>query len=528
MTAVSHPEPATLGVPKTALISERVGVALLAVFVCTVALLTVTPWPVGAFQDDATYTVLAKSLAEGHGFRMLNLPGEPNATHFPPGYPLVLAALWKLSPRFPENIVLFKFANAFFLAAAAVGAYWFTRRRFGAGQGTATALALVGTLSIVVILITGVIMSEPLFMAVLFPALLWSERAVESGKWRDAALAGVLLGVLTLVRTIGVFAIPAVGLVLLLRRQWLSIVALGVGSALFVGPWQLWVGAHQHEIAPVMVGKFGSYGQWLVDGYRAGGVDFALGVIQKNAAELYGMLSYGFMPVQTAWPRVIVMAAMVGFAILGTKRFYRSAPASLVFLGLYTLVVMLWPFEPSRFLLAVWPMWPLLLGCGVLAAWEATAGPQMRLVGRPVVAILALAVAGGWGYYNSVGYTRKWWVTAQRDAGERAKPIVEWAARYTSPTDVLSTEDDLIVYLYAGRKAVPTSTFTALQRLTPLTDAQDVQVVREIFAAYNPRWFIVGSQQGDRTARALMADSAEGMRYVGRTPHVQIFQRTLP
>ncbi len=528
MTAVSHPEGVVASTPRVGLVSERVGIALLAVMVCTVALLTVTPWPVGAFQDDATYVVLAKSLAEGHGFRMLNLPGEPNATHFPPGYPLVLALLWKVAPSFPDNIVLFKFANAFFLAAAAVGAYLFARKRFGASAGSAAAVAIAGTLSIVVILVTGVIMSEPLFLALLFPALLWSERSVESGKWQDAAVAGALLGVLTLVRTLGVFAIPALGLVLLARRRWTSLLIMGATASVFVLPWQLWVAAHQQEIAPVLVGKFGSYGAWLVEGYRTGGVDFALGVVRRNASELHGMVSYGFMPVQAAWPRMVVMTALLGFMVLGTQRFYRSAPASLVFLGVYTLVIMLWPFEPARFLLAVWPMWPLLVGCGVVAAWRLLSGRLARGLGRPMVIGLVLAIVGGWGWYNAVGYSRKWWVSVQRDAGERAKPIVEWAARYTAPTDVLSTEDDLIVYLYSGRKAVPTSTFTARQRLTALTDAEDVEVVRQIFTAYHPRWFIVGSKQGDRTARALMADAREGLRYVGRTPHVQIFQRTHP
>ena len=88
-----------------------------------VALATVTPWPVGVYQDDAIYVVLAKALASGDGFRMINMPGAPHATHFPPAYPLLLAALWKLYPSFPDNIVLFKFANTLFLAATAYGTY---------------------------------------------------------------------------------------------------------------------------------------------------------------------------------------------------------------------------------------------------------------------------------------------------------------------------------------------------------------------------------------------------------------------
>ena len=509
---------------------DRMIHVVLPVVVALVAILTITPWPVGAFQDDAMYTVLAKSLAEGRGFRFLNLPGEPNATHFPPGYPLVLALVWRLWPSFPDNIVAFKFLNAFFLGAAASGAYVFARRRFATPVPGALAIALIGTLSIVVLLVTGVVMSEPMFLAMLFPSLLAAERAVDTGKGRDALVAGLWLGALSMVRTLGVFAVPALGLILLFRRQLGAAVAAGLGAALFLVPWQLWVGAHQAEIAPVLVGKFGSYGSWLVDGYREGGVEFAQRVLLKNVDELVGMLSYYFLPVQALWPRAVVLGAVLGFALLGTGRFRRNAPVTLGFLALYTVVIMLWPFEPARFTLALWPLWPLLVGCGVLAAWRLLQGAAapVRLAGQVVVVLLVAAFVGGSVRYNWTGYTRKWWVTAQRDAGKRAKPIVEWAARYTDSTTVLSTEDDLIVYLYANRKSVPTSTFLPSQRVRNLTDPEDVQVVRDIFTSYQPSWFLIGSQQGFRTAGTLAAGPNPLLRYVGRTPDVLIYQRQTP
>ncbi|MCC6319636.1 MAG: glycosyltransferase family 39 protein [Gemmatimonadaceae bacterium] len=511
--------------------SEKLTMVLLAVLVLGVAILTVTPWPVGAFQDDAMYTVLAKSLAEGKGYRFLNLPGEPNATHFPPGYPLLLAGLWKLWPSFPDNIVLFKFVNAGLLAAAALGAFRYARQRFAAPVTVAAAVAIIGTLSIVVLLVTGVVMSEPMFLALLFPTLLRAERAAETGRARDAAVAGALLGALALVRTIGVFAVPAAGLVMLWRRRWAGALTLGAVALAVLTPWQLWVGAHQHEVAPVLVGKFGSYGGWLVEGYRLGGAEFALAVLRRNATELEAMLSYYFLPVVARWPRAVVMAIVLSFALLGMKRFLRVAPVSLLFLVFYTLVIMAWPFEPARFVLAVWPLWPLLVGSGVLAVWHSAARLPAGPVSTGAIVALALAVAafvGGSGWYNAMGYSRKWWVSVQRDAGKRARPIVEWAARYTDSTDVLSTEDDLIVYLYAHRKAVPTSTFRPAQRLAPLTDAQDATVAREIFAAYRPAWFIVGSQQGVRTASTLASGPDSMLTFVGRTPDVLIYQRTTP
>ena len=279
---------------------------VLGAVVCLVGILTVTPWPVGAFQDDAIYTVLAKSLATGEGFRMINLPGSPNATHYPPGYPLVLAALWKLWPSFPDNIVLFKFANTVFLALAAVGTYRFGRERWRLTTLQASITALVGTISIVVLLLTGVVLSEPLFMAILMPALLLSERAAESGDVKTAIIAGLLLGALSMVRTLGAFAVPVACLILLVRGHWRAMFALGITAALFLVPWQLWVGAHQGEIPAPLVGKYGSYGAWLVDGYARGGWTFARDVVLRNAQDLDSTVSFMLFPVLARWPRGIV------------------------------------------------------------------------------------------------------------------------------------------------------------------------------------------------------------------------------
>jgi hypothetical protein len=212
--------------------------------VTLVAIATITPWPVGAFQDDAIYTVLAKALATGEGYRLINLPGSPHATHYPPGYPLVLAGLWRIWPSFPDNIVLFKFANAVFLGLASLGVYALARRRLAWPPLAAAALALAGTLSIVVLLVTGVILSEPLFMALLFPALLLTESAVERPRAGRALRAGFLVGAVSLVRTIGGVALPAALLALLVRRRVRDGAAFAVGAGLLLCPWQLGVNAY--------------------------------------------------------------------------------------------------------------------------------------------------------------------------------------------------------------------------------------------------------------------------------------------
>jgi hypothetical protein len=104
---------------------------LLSLAAALAVVLAIGPQPVGVFQDDGAYVILARSLAQGEGFRFSNIPGEPVATHYPPLYPVLLAALWKLSPAFPANVTLFKFVNAALLGAAAAGAFYFARRTLG-------------------------------------------------------------------------------------------------------------------------------------------------------------------------------------------------------------------------------------------------------------------------------------------------------------------------------------------------------------------------------------------------------------
>lgn len=499
-------------------------VALLAI-VAVVAVATITPWPVGAFQDDAIYTVLAKSLAEGNGFRFINLPGEPNATHFPPGYPVFLAVLWKVWPDFPDNIVIFKFANAAFLGVAACGSYKFSRQNFGTPIWLSVVVAVVGTLSIVVLLVTGVVMSEPMFLALLFPTLLAGERAARDGRASQAAIAGAMCGTLGLVRTIGAAALPALLVTLLWRRRWRSAIAAAAAGALFLLPWQIWVGLHASEVASSLSGKYGSYSGWALEGYRDGGIEFAIAVFKKNLRDIAGMLGAYFVPVSRTAPQLLGAAVFASVAFYGTKRYHRNAPVSLLFLGLYMLIVMFWPFEPARFLLAVWPLLPLLVGCGAVALWNVNLEKGPQLAWRSVLAGALLVLIGGSAYYNYYGFRNRWWAAVQRDAGIRAKPTVEWAARYTKRSDILSTEDDLIVYLYTDRKALPTTPYHSIEYTRPVNDDQMMKGVLGLFDDYDPDWYIVGSAKGVQTADALALQPYSMLRYTGRTQYVAMYQR---
>lgn len=512
----------------TAIRLDRVVPLALAAIVALVAVLTVTPWPVGAFQDDAIYTILARALATGEGYRMINLPGDPHATHYPPGYPFFLSLLWRLAPNFPDNIVLFKFANAGWLAVAALGASAYARSRLGWAIVPSALAAAAGTLAIVVLLVTGVVLSEPMFMALLFPALLASERAADTGSVRTAALAGLLCGILALVRTLGAIVIPAALILLVWRRHWRAAATLALVAMACLVPWQLWLNAWQHEIPPVLMGKYGSYGPWLAEGLRDGGSAFVREVIIANVQSLDQFLNFAFMPVRAVWPRGVAFVTVCALGVLGAGTLVRRAPVSAWFLAGYMAVILAWPFEPNRFVLALWPLLTLTWLSGILMIWRWRPGLRFGRAVRVLALVLAVAVSTGFVAYNARGYGNQWWASVQRDSGRRAKPIVEWVAAATAPGDVLMTDDDLMVYLYTGRRGMPTSTFLPRDRVRPPTDADNIAAVRAMIAAYAPRYYITTSAPGQRAAEALAQGPAPLLRRYRVIPNAFVYERIEP
>jgi hypothetical protein len=203
---------------------------------------------------------------------------------------------------------------------------------------------------------------------------------------------------------------------------------------------------------------------------------------------------------------------------------WRRIPVTILFLLGYGAVILVWPFEPTRFALVWWPVLASLFVAGVRRVWTWRPAAPSLVGARVATLVAAVVVTTGYGAYNLRGVRQKWWVNIQSDAGTRAKPIAEWVARATRPEDVVISDHDLIVYLYTGRRAVPTATFTALGRITPLTPAQDAVVLRGMLAQLRPRWYIATSQQGIEAATLLAAEQPPRLRYAGSISTARVYE----
>ena len=459
-----------------------------AVVALLVGLAVMDTLPVGVFFDDGMYVILAKSLATGHGMRWLQLPGMPPATHYPPGYPFVLSLLWRMYPSFPENVVLFTAANACFLAIAAGGVAVFAQRRLGFSPWFATAFAVAATVGLPTLVLSARVMSEPLFLALLIPVLLFAERVIDAKKpaapVASVVALGVLVGLVTLVRTNGIAVAGGVLIVLALRQRVRDACIFGATTVAVLIPWQLWVHANGYAVPAAVGGSYESYATWLANGFREVGPGLLPRTVAQTSRELGAMLSLMSAPSMPHAAQLTALAVALLLAVIGARRIWRDAPVSAAFLGCYLLIVLLWPFTPARFLWAVWPFVVLmpLLGVLELVAWHPRANAMQVVRWAPVACACLLAL--GYARYTERAYRGRWWSSAARQTARIARPLVQWVVANTPDTAVISSEIEPMMYLYAHRLAVPASRFTVRDYFRPPTVAESADALRGILRAY--------------------------------------------
>lgn len=527
MTAATLEGGASVHAPTSVSVREsidwwRLGLALVGALALAAGLAVVDARPVGVVHDDAMYVILARSLASGEGYRFLNLPGAPPATHFPPGYPALLAIVSLFAPAFPASVVVFKAMNAVFLAAAAVLVARFARSR-AVGARWALALGVATAVSIPLLVLGSMVLSELFFLAILLSLLPALERFVEGeSAAARAAVLGVAIAMAAMVRSHGIVLLPAVVLVLMQRRRWRDAAILGIAAVVCLLPWQLWSAAHAGRLPAPLLGNYDTYTSWWVRGLRVMGAGMVPATLGKTVPETLQMLAVLFSPFSASVAHTITLSMLAALAAVGIWSVGRRLPVTLLFLAGYLTIVLVWPFNPSRF---VWGIWPLLLLLVVAGAHAAIAHPSH--LARPARALLLgslVWVTIGYAAYEVRGVRGAWWSSIARTNTQRIAPAVGWTLEHTGPDELLAAEDEGAIYLYTGRRAVPVFSFTTAQYLRDHSAAENAtEGLAPILRAYPVRTVVVGSRKtvdaADHLVRsphpllALRADFPGGVAY---------------
>jgi hypothetical protein len=502
---------------------RRAAPAIIGLVVAATLFALYKPFPIGVAQDDGLYMILAKAISTGQGYRFINLPGAPAGVHYPPGYPLLLAALSSLTSGIPGNPLVFAAANMVFLGVGAAFLYVLARR-IGMGAGLATACAMAGFLMPPAIWMNTALFSEPMWLGLAIPWLVWADSAERRGEldWRTAVMLGASAGCIALVRTQAATLALALVFVLALRRQWkpASIVMAAVVAVLL--PWQLWIARHSGEIPLAVSAKYGPYFSWFVQGIRAEGVHLLVATVTRNVASSLAIIRALFAPLGGAWLAILLLGAP---GVAAAWRLARRSPVVLVAVAAHATIILVWPFEPQRFIWTSWPFVVLWLCTGVAELWEQTqrAASERWSTPRIFVAvdsgILALAAVGTTAFMLWTGAYH----AIARGQAKRITPTVAWVQQHTRPGTLVASDDETAVFLYTGRPAVPVSSFSAADYAHG--QGWSESALGAVVTNYRPDVAIVSWNKSVDAAMRMSSGTQPVLRPVDRTSSSVIFER---
>jgi len=412
---------------------------------------------VGAWNDDGVYTVLGKSLAEGHGYRSLHLVGDPVQVKYPPGFPVVLALLWRLTGSVDGVQRAVSLLHPIVIGIVAGLLWWLGRARFQVPRILLAALVIAPLLLDASIQYFTIPLSEPWFMlgwaAVLVSWYSPSRRGVE-----PSITAALLASITTLFRTQAIVLVVGVLAAVWLRKRTATHRAIVTLAAIV--PLVAWKLLHARMIRRGPVADLpdeGGYLQWfagsgVVQSFKA----IAMGVA-TNAAKYLEQLGPYLIEHATAGRFLVAVLLLVLLvsALAALRRYLFLAGSALGGIS----IVLLWPFAQDRLLLSTLPFLGLA-ACVTLERLQVVRSrwftPVLGLVTGLVLirqvtihsaALDAFANRKPAPFYSPthlLPLTSRYLASASR-----------WVNTNTGEQDHLIIDYPAAIYLYTGRKTVP-------------------------------------------------------------------------
>jgi hypothetical protein len=441
-------------------------------------------------------------LAEGNGYRLINLPGAPFQTKFPLLYPAVLALIWRLWPAFPHNLLAMQGLSVV-LGGAVVGLGYLYAIRVQRCRRAVAGLALaICALSPSFSYFSTQTLSEIPFALCLLATLWTVGRELDSqdisSPQRQGAV-GLMIALPFLVRLIGLaIVVPAVWSLWRRKRHLTWYLA---GAALPLIGWLAWIWAARHNAAPMRI-ALNNPDSW----------DW-LGQVVLYAARRVAPYNAWMLMVAPAemFPSSWKTRLPTAFVILGIVTWIfairRGRSALKPVLLTYASILVVWPWPPARFLL---PLWPVLAPLALESVHE--------LFGVVAVCVFAALALGG----NLVALDQMAWrnhathyptllINEPPPSWSSFERAFAWAGAHTKAGDVLIGGMDSMQFLYTGRPSIrPFDTDpVALFYGGPLSPVGTAEELGALLTRSNAKYFV-------QTAMPMFAEATPFAALVSR------------
>ncbi|MCW5963324.1 MAG: hypothetical protein KIT83_04735 [Bryobacterales bacterium] len=424
---------------------------------------------VGLYHDDGIYLITAKAIASGDGYRLMNLPGEPAQTKYPPMFAFVLALVLRVTPEFPANTFWLKVVPLFFALIWLYLSYHLLRA-MGLASVIAAACVFAVASSPAIIFLSTSLLSETLFAALAMGTILFLERTHknDSFNWTSVAIAAGLAVAVVNTRMIGLSLIVAIPLWLWLcqRKKWA--VWFSVLAGVLVTPWIWWVATHRgvgyYTVAP--------YTNWHIFSPNV-----APTLYQKFQVVLGNMLMSG-NSASMLWrapdAAVPFMALLFGGVLaVGGLICIRQRSLLSCFVLTYVGIAICWVWPPYRFLAVILPVL-LWIALQVLPAKILTSGARGVAFGIVLLSVPMLTESYRSAYHASQHGVFSFGMV-EAEPWSDVQNVTEWVRNNTPPSCLIVANLDPLYHLYTGRKALrgfeanPFGLFYASPLATPPT-----------------------------------------------------------
>ncbi len=398
--------------------------------------------------DDATYILLAQSLAQGH-YRDLYLPGTPAHAQYPPGFPLMIMAIRAVTFGSLEAV---RIANLLLVVLTALLFGDCTRRLAGPRVGLLVAALVM--LNPLMLHYAGWILSESLFVACMAAAL-WATCPVHGRVRRQLWLLAIVTAVAAFfTRSVGVAVVIAIvgGLVLQLEWRRAAMIA-GLTIALMVGwlTYTRWAAgqtlgwSYQNDLAYVRSDQIAELLSRLMTSAK-----YYLLVIPRTGL---GIPDIPDMPLDN----LLWVVGTSGLTLVGLWSLRRRWPTAVLCLVLLGAVLLVFPFAIARLILPLLPITlvAILLGALEIARWLRLRSPAR--VATLVAGVLVTIFVG-----RDVAAAGAGVRCRARDGDGCRTPAerdwihtVEWIRTGLPDSAVVASSKPTTLYLLSDRRGIP-------------------------------------------------------------------------
>ena len=425
----------------------------------------------GLFGDDGIYAVVAKSLSDGAGYRIISLPTAPDQTKYPFLYSYILSWLWRLDPKFPDNIGLLKAANAVFLTTIFILSYLFYRCRVEGEESEGLLFAALVCINPTVFSLTDFTVSDILFLLLFLSAFVIFD-AAEKCDWRrgSVTLLAVIVALGCLTRSAAVPLAVAGAIHFAWSKRYRDLTLYVCLVLLFIIPWWLWVGTHSNQTASSLLDYYVSYSSEPPAFVIMWSDPF--GAIEI----VWGNLRYIVEALDLIFQSRIIPGLLLPVGLILLFGLWRSFNDQSVFFRSYVVLyfglVIALPFPSARYLIPLVPAIYFFLFRGVHAAEIhlsklMTSETRKKIVYHLVRVTFALVVVlhVGWiSHYlfsKDVATTRVWYGERLPASWRGFSETFEWIRSHTDHKTILATSYDPMYYLYTGRRAIQPALYKA-------------------------------------------------------------------